>query len=303
VTVITPGAGRSITSTATLSSAGAVGCFICFFAGARLGLALATVRFTTAFPRAALDNFLALGCALAPFLFWTFDDCFLRLAIVGSLFWLAREAIHILLKLMRTAELGGVRTALFVPMLKDDQFGPYTPIMGPSGRKLLFRPSRANKSWSRYRRPKIVRSCIEAYPERDARTRQTKFLIPIRRTRPSSGRGCQHRLGISLIAISNEASMHFSVYDQHRCRLGGEVYLRALLNERAGLQDASDLSSHVKHAVWSHVEVTGSSAGVGTHQLPTVLDVQADRGIVWVVHATICRKKEVPRVVTKRTRQ
>jgi hypothetical protein len=46
-------------------------------------------------------------------------------------------------------------------------------------------PARANKSWSRYHRPKIERSCIEAYPERAARTRQTKFLIPIRRTRPS----------------------------------------------------------------------------------------------------------------------
>src|SRR5690242_6334369 len=97
--------------------------------------------------------------------------------------------------------------------------------------------------------------------------------------------------------------MHFSVYDQHRSRLGGEVYLRPLLNERAGFQDASDLSGHVKHAVWSHVEVTRAGARVGTHQLPTLLDVQADRGIVWVVHATICRKKEVLRVVTKRTRQ
>jgi len=34
------------------------------------------------------------------------------------------------------------------------QFGPYTPIMGPSG------IARVNKSWSRYRRPKIERSCI-----------------------------------------------------------------------------------------------------------------------------------------------
>jgi hypothetical protein len=48
VTVITPGAGCSITSTATVSTAGAAGCFpfrATFFAGARLGLALATVRF------------------------------------------------------------------------------------------------------------------------------------------------------------------------------------------------------------------------------------------------------------------
>jgi hypothetical protein len=33
-------------------------------------------------------------------------------------------------------------------------------------------PARANKSWSRYRRPKTERSCIEAYPGKDAQTRQ-----------------------------------------------------------------------------------------------------------------------------------
>src|SRR5262249_23354301 len=104
-------------------------------------------------------------------------------------------------------------------------------------------------------------------------------------------------------AISGEASMHFPVYDQHRSRLGGKVYLRSSLNERARFQDASDLSDYVKHAVWSHVEVTGTRARVGTHQLPTLLDVQADRGVVRVVHATICREKEAPRVVTKRPRQ
>ena len=48
VTVITPGAGCSITSTATVSTTGVTGCFTfraAFFAGAGLGLALATVRF------------------------------------------------------------------------------------------------------------------------------------------------------------------------------------------------------------------------------------------------------------------
>ena len=70
-------------------TAGAVGCFIRFLAGARLGLAVAAGRFAAAFPRAALDGFLALGRALAPFFFWTFDDFFLRLAIVDPLFWLA----------------------------------------------------------------------------------------------------------------------------------------------------------------------------------------------------------------------
>jgi hypothetical protein len=88
VTVITPGAGCSITSTATVSTAVAAD-GATFFAAARLGLALATARFAAFFPRAALDSFLALGSNFAPFLFWTFDDFFLRLAIVDPLFWLA----------------------------------------------------------------------------------------------------------------------------------------------------------------------------------------------------------------------
>src|SRR6516165_8815959 len=84
VTVITPGAGCSITSTATVSTAGATG-RAAFFPGARLGLVLAAAPAATAFPRVALDSFLALGRAFAPFLFWTFDDCFLRLAMVDPL--------------------------------------------------------------------------------------------------------------------------------------------------------------------------------------------------------------------------
>jgi hypothetical protein len=70
--------GRWTTSTATDSTAVATGAGA-FFAAARLGLALETTRFV-AFPAA----FLALGRAVAPFFFWTFDDCFLRLTIVGS---------------------------------------------------------------------------------------------------------------------------------------------------------------------------------------------------------------------------
>ena len=72
---------------ATVSTAGATGGAVST-AGAtggaaflRLGLALATARFAAAFPRAAFDSFLLLGRAFAPFLFWTFDDCFLRLAM------------------------------------------------------------------------------------------------------------------------------------------------------------------------------------------------------------------------------
>jgi hypothetical protein len=60
-------------------------------------------------------------------------------------------------------------------------------------------PARANKSWSRYRRLKTERSCIEAYPGRDARTRQTELLFPIWRTRLRYDPGCQRPLGIFLI--------------------------------------------------------------------------------------------------------
>ena len=75
---------------ATVSTAGATGGAVstagatggaAFFIDGRLGLALATARFAAAFPRAAFDSFLLLGRAFAPFLFWTFDDCFLRLAM------------------------------------------------------------------------------------------------------------------------------------------------------------------------------------------------------------------------------
>jgi hypothetical protein len=91
VTVITPGAGCSITSTATVSTTGATGGFsfrATFFTGARLGLALATVLFV-AF--AALDTLRALlrlaEFALRCFARCTFDP-FLRLAMIRPPFWL-----------------------------------------------------------------------------------------------------------------------------------------------------------------------------------------------------------------------
>ena len=89
VTVITPGAGCSITSTATVSTTELTGCFTlrtAFFTGAGLGLALETVRFV-AF--AALDTLRPLP-RLAEFplrsfaRFCTFD-AFLRLAMIVPL--------------------------------------------------------------------------------------------------------------------------------------------------------------------------------------------------------------------------
>jgi hypothetical protein len=83
VTVITPGAGCSITSTATVSTAGAAGRFTfraAFFTGAVLGLALATVRFVAL----ALADLVALRALprVAEFRFCTFDP-FLRLAMIA----------------------------------------------------------------------------------------------------------------------------------------------------------------------------------------------------------------------------
>jgi hypothetical protein len=88
VTVITPGAGCSIISTATVSTTGARGGFTfraTFFTGAGLGLALATVRFA-AF--AALPTLRALP-RLAEFPLRSFARCtfdpFLRLAMIDPL--------------------------------------------------------------------------------------------------------------------------------------------------------------------------------------------------------------------------
>jgi hypothetical protein len=86
--VITPGAGCSITSTATISTAGATGCFTfraAFFAVPRLGFALATVRF------AALATLRALP-RLAEFPLRSFArlrafDAFLRLAMIVPWVW------------------------------------------------------------------------------------------------------------------------------------------------------------------------------------------------------------------------
>jgi hypothetical protein len=55
---LSPGAGCSITSAATVSTTGATSFRAAFFTGARLGLALATIRFT--FPRADLTALRAL---------------------------------------------------------------------------------------------------------------------------------------------------------------------------------------------------------------------------------------------------
>jgi hypothetical protein len=85
--VVTPGAGCSITSEATVSTTGATGCFTfraAFFTGAGLGLALATVRFVAL----ALADLVALRALprVAEFRFCTFDP-FLRLAMIAPL-WL-----------------------------------------------------------------------------------------------------------------------------------------------------------------------------------------------------------------------
>src|SRR4029077_10321216 len=78
-------------STATVSTAAVTGP-AAFFTCARLGLALATVRFVT-FPRAALDSLRVLGRAVVPLLFWTFDDCFLRLAMIDPSRLVLRKAL------------------------------------------------------------------------------------------------------------------------------------------------------------------------------------------------------------------
>jgi len=84
VTVITPGAGCSITSTATVSTTGVTGGFTfraTFFTSAGLGLALATVRFGAFAALAALRALTRLAELRSFADFCTFD-AFLRLAMI-----------------------------------------------------------------------------------------------------------------------------------------------------------------------------------------------------------------------------
>jgi hypothetical protein len=78
VAVVTPEAGMLNPSTAIVSTAAVTG-LAALFTRARLGLTLATGRFV-AFPRATLVSLRAR--AVVAFLFWTFDGCFLRLAMI-----------------------------------------------------------------------------------------------------------------------------------------------------------------------------------------------------------------------------
>jgi hypothetical protein len=109
---VTPGAGCSITSTATVSTAGAADGFTfraTFVTGVRLGFALATVRFV-AF--AALDTLRALT-RLAEFALRSFAclctfDPFLRLAMIDPPGWrVLRKAM------MRVAESGNLSNASY----------------------------------------------------------------------------------------------------------------------------------------------------------------------------------------------
>ena len=78
-----PGAGCSITSVATVSTTGAIGCFtfrVAFFTGAGLGLALAAVRFAALATLRALPRLA--GFALRSLVLLCTFDPFLRLAII-----------------------------------------------------------------------------------------------------------------------------------------------------------------------------------------------------------------------------
>ena len=91
VTVITPGAGRSITSTATVSIAGTADGFTfraAFFTGEGFGLALATVRVVALAALAALRALPRLAeFPLRSFARFCTFDAFLRLAMIDPL-WL-----------------------------------------------------------------------------------------------------------------------------------------------------------------------------------------------------------------------
>jgi hypothetical protein len=95
VTVITPGAGCSITSTATVSTTGVTGGFTfraAFFTGAGLGFAVATVRFGAFAALAALRGLPRLAELRSFARFCTFD-AFLRLAMIDPVWLVLRNAL------------------------------------------------------------------------------------------------------------------------------------------------------------------------------------------------------------------
>jgi hypothetical protein len=83
VTLITPGAGCSITSATVVSTTGATGCFrAAFFTGACFGFALATVRFAAFATLRALPRLAEVP--LRGFARFCTFDAFLRLAMIAS---------------------------------------------------------------------------------------------------------------------------------------------------------------------------------------------------------------------------
>jgi hypothetical protein len=93
VTVITSGAGCSITSTATVSTTGATGCFTfraVFFTGAGFGLAVRFVAFADFAALRALPRLAEFTLRSFP-RFCTFDP-FLRLAMIDPLFSLLHRS-------------------------------------------------------------------------------------------------------------------------------------------------------------------------------------------------------------------
>ena len=86
---------------------------------------------------------------------------------------------------------------------------------------------------------------------------------------------------------AEKRGVDFAVDDQHGAGLGGEVCARLGLQKLGGFHDACGIGCDVEHAVGLHVEVAGAACSVGFFELLAILDVEANRGAVGVIHACV----------------
>jgi hypothetical protein len=84
-----------------------------------------------------------------------------------------------------------------------------------------------------------------------------------------------------------------SVNNEHRAGLRGEIRLRPLGEKTSRLEDASCAVADVENAVRLFEKVryrarsTGERRRIGSRQFPSILDIEADRLEIVLIHATI----------------
>ena len=100
--------------------------------------------------------------------------------------------------------------------------------------------------------------------------------------------------------VGGDLRMDLAFDHQHRAGLGREIGLGPCLEVAARVQNPCTLALHVEHAVRLEVEVAGSVGGRDALHLAAVLDVEAHRRLVLVVHAGIHGEAQPRRPASRR---